>query len=234
MRSDRGAAAVTTLLRRWHARHAAAHPLPLGTHAYWQQAYAATDRGRAPSEWFLEAAAAADEVRTAHRLHGSGETGALRALHVGCGTSHLGAALADTFGPRLARVVNTDFSAAALATLEAELDGRAEQEYLLSDMSSEGCALPQADLVVDKGTLDAVVFAGAPSTANFLCAVRDCMAPGAVYVHFTEEPPDYRTEVIEAAFDAERWRIATATVEDDDSVPNTYFRYSVWRREDVG
>ena len=51
---------------------------------------------------------------------------------------------------------------------------------------------------------------------------------------FTEEPPDYRTEVIEAAFDAERWRIATATVEDDDSVPNTYFRYSVWRREDVG
>ena len=143
------------------------------------------------------------------------------------------AALADAFGPRLARVVNTDFSAAALATLEAELAGRAEQEYLLSDMSSEGCALPQADLVVDKGTLDAVVFAGAPSTANFLCAVRDCMAPGAVYVHFTEEPPDYRTEVIEAAFDAERWRIATATVEDDDSVPNTYFRYSVWRREDV-
>ena len=40
--------------------------------------------------------------------------------------------------------------------------------------------------------------------------------------------------VFEAAFDAERWRIATATVEDDDSVPNTYFRYSVWRREDVG
>ena len=118
--------------------------------------------------------------------------------------------------------------------LEAELAGRAEQEYLLSDMSSEGCALPQADLVVDKGTLDAVVFAGAPSTANFLCAVRDCMAPGAVYVHFTEEPPDYRTEVIEAAFDAERWRIAAATVEDDDSVPNTYFRYSVWRREDLG
>ncbi len=72
-----------------------------------------------------------------------------------------------------------------------------------------------------------------PWTANFLCAVRDCMAPGAVYVHFTEEPPDYRTEVIEAAFDAERWRIAVATVEDDDSVPNTYFRYSVWRREDV-
>lgn len=100
---------------------------------------------------------------------------------------------------------------------------------------------PEYHLLVDKGTIDAVCFSSSDQLIAYLCTVRECLthrfSDGSVpplLVHFTDDPPEVRSELLEAAFpstDSLRWKISCAMVEDsldiDDHQGHEYYRYTV-------
>ena len=98
------------------------------------------------------------------------------ALVVGCGTSDISARLHDDSG--YARVVSVDTSAEQIALMQTK---RPDLTWLVADACD--CDQLQSgafDLVVDKGTLDALLCVG--STSAMLCELRRCLAAAGVYV----------------------------------------------------
>ena len=52
------------------------------------------------------------------------------------------------------------------------------------------------DLVVDKGTLDAVVFGGLEPTVEFLGGIEQLLStPNGTLIQYTDDPPEYRQEL---------------------------------------
>lgn len=244
-----------------------------GKHAFWETSYR---RGTAPSEWFLSAETAAAATLHAYRAHvRQREPPSLSAINLGCGTSHLGSELIATFDaaatvPTLRKVCNVDYSAAALETLEAAQSDPLPPESLQRD-ATQAAAVPRQtyrlwdvtaavaddptsefDLLVDKGTLDAVAFAGGESLVGYLRYLRLALRPRGpgpppLLVHFSDEPPEVREELLRAAFPPEpveqegggRWHVAACAVDEGGGEGGTrkgsleslfewtYYRYCV-------
>ena len=198
-----------------------------GETTFWRTSYATK---KAPKEWFLSAEAAA--ASAARALDAHGDFKAVRVLHAGCGLSALGLAFGEAVGA--ADVVNADVSSEALAALEAATSSSSpasasRQTFVIWDAFSSEDAPGVFDVVLDKGTMDAAVFAGAEPLANYLGALRGCLcAEGAVLCHWSDEPPESRAELLRAAFpsDAVFW----SAVDDDDGDDWAYYSYVVVRR----
>ena len=242
-------------VRRWHASCSRAGRF--GSQQFWESQYAI---GKAPSEWFLSASLAAASTAEAFGAHERryGSVGAYaRVLHLGCGTSDLGSTLVAALASELrisARVMNVDSSPTAVATaLKAVGPLSQQQQQMFRVWDAAGGTPPPAmpsplfscgpsaryDLLVDKGTLDAFCFASEGTLVTYLAAVRACLlAPSvehgvpAMYVHYTDDPPEVRGELFAAAFPAtgeERWCCACAVVEEeeDGGGDGGYYRYTV-------
>lgn len=243
-------------VRRWHAQ--TCRPSHFGSANFWEKQYV---DGHAAKEWFLPAdtaaASTAAALGTHERAHAPSRIGAYaKVLHVGCGVSQLGTALVSALASeplRLsARIMNTDISPAAIAAAAAAVGPwQQEQNFCVWDAASETPppALPSPlyscgassrfDLVVDKGTLDALTFADADGLIGYLASVRACLRSRAVdsavpplYVHFSDDPPEVRGELLHAAFPStggasrerphgrERWRVASSLVTEDELIDN--------------
>jgi hypothetical protein len=253
-------AAWAGAVRRWHASCARAGSF--GSQLFWETQY---KQGKAAPEWFLSAELAASSTAEAFGAHektfGSAGTFA-RVLHLGCGVSQLGTCLVSSLSSQLrlsARIMNTDSSATAVSAAAAAV-GTAQQQQAFRtwDVTSDSpppslpstlfsCgATSRYDLLVDKGVLDAVCFASADELVAYFASVRRLLqsesvevAAPALLVHFTDDPPEVRSELLRAAFpsnDDERWRIGCSSVEADactDGMSETsaeawsYYRYTV-------
>jgi hypothetical protein len=244
-------------VRAWHAGCAVRGRF--GSRHFWEAQYS---NGKAPAEWFLSAETAAASSTEAFGAHEQafGSVGAYaRILHLGCGASSLGTCLVSELASQLrlsARVMNTDTSAAALSLAARAVGGDQQQQAfrvwdvaggepppsLPSTLYSCG-ATSRYDMVVDKGVLDALCFATDDELVRYFSAVRSLLQSSSVesaapplLVHFTNDPPEVRAELLRAAFPSgadERWRVACTAVDselDGDAADGwECFRYLVHR-----
>lgn len=208
-----------------------------GLTSYWQSLYEVGG----PEEWFLDARIAARGAAVATKQAGKRE--ALRVWHPGCGLSSLGAALVYELGAdTVRRVDNCDCSARALERLRAKIsrDYAAAAHLQYYQTWEAGDRMPNAyDLVLDKGTLDALQFAGQHLLAAYLSSVRDALvADRGLYLHWSDEPPELKTDLLRATFPEIDGFSVTWAVEEDygaSHLPCTlghdvvYFRYAVLR-----
>ncbi|GAP93280.1 putative protein kinase domain-containing protein [Rosellinia necatrix] len=108
-----------------------------------------------------------------------------RILHLGSGTSDLHARLRERGH---ADVTNVDYEPLALARgrdAEARRFGDVRTRYAVADVTRLRADLPSPsafDLVVDKGTADAVSCGGDGPVLAMARGVRDCLAPGGLWV----------------------------------------------------
>lgn len=208
----------------------AAYP-QFGRRAYWEEFYRkrAAEGAARHFEWFLSPGRAVELIQDVVGPDG----GAGRAaLHVGCGTSTLGADLlrADVCGS----VTNTDTSATAVAEMARAHGDEGCCTWLADDCTAS--ALPDAafDLVVDKGTMDALGFGegGAGRVGRMVLEMHRLLRPGGVLIQFTDEPPERgRAEVLRrgVAWQGTRWRAAREDPEDlfgdDETGGFEYYMY---------
>merc|ERR1719296_159080 len=153
--------------------------------------------------------------RLAARLHRArGGTPSPRALHLGCGTSGLGAALAA----RGWQVTNADFSEPAVALL-AELDslgllapvprGRVASDFAVCDaLAPPACWEAAFEVVVEKGLVDTLLFGGQASealgrAAAYARAVEQVLRPGGCFLQLSDAPVVLRRELFETIWGSE-------------------------------
>lgn len=207
----RRATAWKTAVKKWHGANVA--PLvarsPGGAtfsdKQWWEQQYSI---GKAPIEWFVSAEVAAAGAAKAVAARPGFEPAS--ALHAGCGASSLGHAVSGCF-PSVKTVVHADVSGSALAALEetaaaAEASGGGACGHAYVEWDACGGSLPAGgpgayDLVLDKGALDAATFdADEGRLVGYVSSLREALAPGGLFLHWTDSPPEVRGELLKAAF----------------------------------
>ena len=242
-------------VRDWDASHINRDPHPtfsFGEHSFWESRYKS---GRAPKDWFLDAQTAAESTVDAFMALSAARwqrSAPVRILHLGCGTSNLGGAVCDALDVQgcEAHVTNVDYSASAIEEMTRVMSD-ARQCWVEWDVAAAPPSTSQGmddreipsswDLLLDKGTLDAVAFCSTDKLVGYLTSIRHCLRshscnqPGSsppLFVHFSDEPPELRRQLLAAAFP--EWSISVTTVEVDslDNVHTAssfeYFRYVVY------
>lgn len=187
---------------------------------YWRRFYesAAERSGCATFEWGAGGEGLAVQ-RLAARLRRASPAAPVKALHAGCGTSALGAALAAQGW----QVTNCDFCEEAVGTL-AELEslgllscarrGGGRSEYAVGDILAPPAAWHGAfDVVVEKGLSDTILFGDGPDAAldravRYAAAVDALLRPGGCLLQASDAPTDMRLEMLRAAWARSgSWRV---------------------------
>jgi|Transcript_85705 SAM-dependent methyltransferase len=197
----------------------------------WDQQY---EQGTAQDEWFLGAEVAAELTVDAFHGHVQGQKPSvdISVLNLGCGTSRLGQSIASSLAAQhgiSAHVMNVDYSPAAIRAASASPNGR--QHYCVWDVT-DGSAPPRLpgsrgyDLLVDKGTMDVLLYTGPERVVAYSAALRACLLPSnearlaPLFVHYSDD--ESRVELLEAAFPAAAgWRVDCSHV-DSESAWGTY------------
>ncbi|XP_012884759.1 PREDICTED: methyltransferase-like protein 12, mitochondrial [Dipodomys ordii] len=163
-------------------------------------------------------------------------TGPLRVLDVGCGTSSLSAGL-YTKSPHPVDVLGIDFSAVAVAHMNGLLVGGQNQaplrpghpasclRFMHADAQNMASIAPSGSfqLVLDKGTWDAVARGGLPGAYQLLSECLRVLSPGGTLIQFSDEDPDVRLPCLE-----QRSHGRTVTVQELGPFKGiTYFAYLV-------
>mmetsp|Transcript_7305 Transcript_7305/g.23917 ORF Transcript_7305/g.23917 Transcript_7305/m.23917 type:complete len:240 (-) Transcript_7305:198-917(-) len=225
-------------VRRWHrlwhtclVEHRG--PGPFGDPSYWERRYRWSSG--APREWFVPSRVAARSAAATSRRQA-------RVLHLGCGLSTLGRDVCELLG---GRATNVDCSTTALAKLEAAVDDPfSQQSYVRWDAATEP-PFGDFDLLLDKGTMDALQFSGSDALVNYFDALRFWLRRDALYLYWSDDVPEMKLDLLRAAFPPDDGWDVSFTVEDDDDDDNlaaggflgasssswTYYRYSVTRSE---
>ncbi|XP_037695016.1 citrate synthase-lysine N-methyltransferase CSKMT, mitochondrial [Choloepus didactylus] len=134
----------------------------------------------------------------------------LRVLDVGCGISNLCADL-YTKCPHPVEVLGVDFSPVAVAHMNSLLEGGQDQAPLLGAHPASSLKFLQADalnlgpvassgafqLVLDKGTWDAVARGGLSGAYQLLSECLRVLSPQGTLIQFSDEDPDVRLPCLE-------------------------------------
>lgn len=220
---------VKRWFRRWHISNVEHRgPGRFGEQAYWEGRYRSEASG--PTEWFLSAEKTAKSAALAYGRH-SGAVKRPRVLHVGCGLSQVGSEIAKIID--CDDVLNVDCSLAALRKLEEAVPW---QRYRLWDAATDP-AFESFDLILDKGTLDALQFAGSDPVVNYVGALRHWLQSGGLYCHWSDDAPEMKMDLLRSAFpDTDGFHVTFTTEDDDDDDTTTsffhqwtYYRYLICR-----
>ncbi|XP_006875119.1 PREDICTED: methyltransferase-like protein 12, mitochondrial [Chrysochloris asiatica] len=160
----------------------------------------------------------------------------LRVLDVGCGTSSLCTGL-FTKCPHPVDVLGVDFSPVAVAHMNSLLEGGQGQPPLRPAHPASCLRFKQADaqnlqpvapsssfqLVLDKGTWDAVARGGLPGAYQLLSECLRVLGPRGTLIQFSDEDPDVRLPCLEQGSPG-----STVTVQELGPLRGlTYFAYLV-------
>ena len=134
------------------------------------------------------------------------------ALHVGCGTSMLGLHLLET--GVCTSVLNTDTSTAAVSEMAAAHAHHARCSWQVDDCTASALLPNSFDVVVDKGTMDALGFGvgGAMRCQRMASEMYRLLRPQGLLIQVTDEPPERgRAQVLAAAapWQTCQWRRVT-------------------------
>jgi SAM-dependent methyltransferase len=138
------------------------------------------------------------------------------ALHVGCGTSMLGLHLLEA--GVCTSVLNTDTSPAAVSEMAPAQ--HAHCNWQVDDCTASVLLSDSFDVVVDKGTMDALGFGvgGAKRCQQMVSEMHRLLRPQGLLIQVTDEPPERgRAQVLEAGatWKTCKWRRVTETVPTD-------------------
>ena len=212
----------------------------LSDHAYWEDFYDRRIKDPKASqqfEWFLSPRRTVQLIQSVTALP-SGQApagasagaaaeagGAGRALlHVGCGTSTLGLDLLRA--GVCTSLINTDYSSTAvrdMALAHGTHDGRCS--WVEDDCTASSLPSGSFDLVVDKGTMDALGFGdgGVARCQRMVSEMHRLLRPGGIFLQVTDEPPERgRAEVLELGL--------SAAAGDGDAPEQVGWQSSKWRR----
>uniref|UniRef100_A0A8P0SVZ3 Citrate synthase-lysine N-methyltransferase CSKMT, mitochondrial n=1 Tax=Canis lupus familiaris TaxID=9615 RepID=A0A8P0SVZ3_CANLF len=137
----------------------------------------------------------------------------LRVLDVGCGTSSLCTGL-YTRCPHPVDVLGVDLSPVAVAHMKSLLEGGQDRKPLCPGHPASQLRFVQADaqnlesvassgsfqLVLDKGTWDAVARGGWPGAYQLLSECLRVLSPQGTLIQFSDEDPDVRVPCLEQGF----------------------------------
>ncbi|XP_045341551.1 citrate synthase-lysine N-methyltransferase CSKMT, mitochondrial isoform X2 [Leopardus geoffroyi] len=160
----------------------------------------------------------------------------LRVLDVGCGTSSLCTGL-YTKCPIPVDVLGVDFSPVAVAHMNSLLEGGQDQIPLYPGHPASRLQFIQADaqnlepvapsgsfqLVLDKGTWDAVARGGLPGAYQLLSECLRVLSPRGTLIQFSDEDPDVRLPCLEQG--SQGWTVTVQELGPFRGIP--YFAYLV-------
>ena len=193
-----------------------------GSRRYWKHFYQRRDQAT-HFEWFVGDELASSLVTEVLQRRGMGPSTGCRVLHVGCGTSKLGGSLAAAG----AVVTHVDYDATAVerARYFAEVASQTlgSQEWLVGDVRD--LKRPEwsgaFDAVVDKGTMDALLFADRDervgSAAEFGLEIARVLSPcGGIYVQLSDAAPEVRVDELAEALPASFQVVWSASENEED------------------
>ncbi|XP_012520582.1 PREDICTED: methyltransferase-like protein 12, mitochondrial [Propithecus coquereli] len=160
----------------------------------------------------------------------------LRVLDVGCGTSNLCTGL-YTKSPHPVDVLGVDFSPVAVAHMNNLLEGGESQTRLCPGHPASRLHFIQADaqnlgpvassgsfqLLLDKGTWDAVSRGGLPGAYRLLSECLRVLSPQGTLIQFSDEDPDVRLPCLEQG--SQGWTVTVQELGPFRGI--TYFAYLV-------
>jgi SAM-dependent methyltransferase len=177
-----------------------------GDKAYWEGLYAA-EAGRT-DEWLLSWAAIAPLITSAAPR-------AATVLHLGCGNSTLGEEMHQAGYPQ---VVNIDYAEAAVRQLRARAVGKRGLFYLVMDARALAFADGTFDLVVEKGTLDAIACLDEEDAVERAVGQAwRVLRPGGLLVSLSMRVP--RSRLSRLAPPGTDWRVAHHAIPRQDTPP---------------
>lgn len=201
----------------------------------WDQLHAQPHRGSAPTfDWFF----GFEEARglLLPLVKEGGAASPTRVLDVGCGTSSLCTGL-YTKCPYPVDVLGVDLSPVAVTHMNSLLEGNQGQKPLCPGHPASRLHFMQADaqnleqvaskgsfqLVLDKGTWDAVARGGLPGAYQLLSECLRVLSPLGTLIQFSDEDPDVRLPCLEQA--SEGWTVSVQELGPFRGI--TYFAYLV-------
>mmetsp|Transcript_26 Transcript_26/g.47 ORF Transcript_26/g.47 Transcript_26/m.47 type:complete len:129 (-) Transcript_26:80-466(-) len=118
------------------------------------------------------------------------------------------------------------------------------QQYYCWDATQSTCIgnnIHDFHLLLDKGTLDALQFAGSDPLNNYFTTIRSCISRNLnlnpMYLHWSDDDPEMKMDLLTAAFPSSLgWHISCSQEEiyDDDTTTSknilfdwTYYRYTI-------
>nr|XP_012309850.1 methyltransferase-like protein 12, mitochondrial isoform X2 [Aotus nancymaae] len=160
----------------------------------------------------------------------------LRVLDVGCGTSSLCTGL-YTKSPHPVDVLGVDFSFVAVAHMNSLLEGGQGQTPLCPGHPASCLRFMQADaqnleavassgsfqLLLDKGTWDAVARGGLPRAYQLLSECLRVLSPQGTLIQFSDEDPDVRLPCLEQG--SHGWTVTVQELGPFRGI--TYFAYLI-------
>lgn len=209
----------------------------LADRSLWDKLHAQPPVGNIPTfDWFFGYEEAQGLLLPL--LQGAGAACPLRVLDVGCGTSSLCTGL-YTKCPHPVDVLGLDFSPVAVAHMNSLLQGGQGQTPLCPGHPASRLHFMQADvqnlepvassgsfqLVLDKGTWDAVVRGGLPGAYQLLSECLRVLSPQGTLIQFSDEDPDVRLPCLEQG--SQGWTVTVQKLGPFRGI--TYFAYLVQR-----
>ncbi|KAM6158154.1 citrate synthase-lysine N-methyltransferase CSKMT, mitochondrial [Rhynchocyon petersi] len=200
----------------------------------WDRLYAQPRGGSPTFDWFFGYEAAQGLLLPL--LQSSNAACPLRVLDVGCGTSSLSTGL-YTKCPYPVDILGVDFSPVAVAHMNSLLKGSHGHtplcprhpasclHFMQADAQDLGPVVPSGSfqLVLDKGTWDAVARGGLPGAYQLLSECLRVLSPGGALIQFSDEDPDARLPCLEQGS-----QDCTVTVQELHPFKGlTYFAYLV-------
>lgn len=175
----------------------------------WDRLHARPRRGSGPTfDWFF----GYEEIQglLLPLLQEGHATCPLRVLDVGCGTSGLCTGL-YTQSPHPVDVLGVDFSPVAIAHMNSLLEGGQGQislspghpasrlQFRKANVQKLGPVTPSGSfqLLLDKGTWDAVARGGLPGAHQMLLECLRVLSPQGTLIQFSDEDPDVRLPCLE-------------------------------------